>query len=227
MSAMSVTHRGRPAAPVRDGVPVSTAAGRVGRHRWQDPRLWAGILLVSVSVLLGGWLLAAADDTVPVWRVTAPLEPGDALTAASVSVAQVRLPDDAAAAYLSAESTLPDGLRVDRPIAAGELVPVAAVSDGTVQAPRRLPLGIAAAGVPSGLAPGDVVDVWAVPPADARGATSSRVLAGVRVSALSDPGPSGIAGDRQVLVDVPDGVDLGQVLDDLNGAAVVLVRVGG
>jgi hypothetical protein len=200
----------------------------VGRRRWQDPRLWAGLLLVSVSVVLGGWLLAAADDTVPVWRVTAPLESGDELTAASVSVARVRLSGDAAAsAYLSAETALPAGLRVERPLAPGELVPLAAVSESAVQVPRRLPLGVSAAGVPSGLEPGDVVDVWAVPAADTRQAASSRVLAGVRVGALSDPGPSGIAGDRQVLVEVPDHVDLARVLDELNGAAVVLVRVGG
>ncbi|MGH3507872.1 MAG: hypothetical protein ACRDO2_11780 [Nocardioidaceae bacterium] len=224
---MSVTHHGRPVSPVRDGRPVSAPARRVSRRRWQDPRLWLGIALVAVSVVVGARLLAAADETVPVWRLTQPLQPGDPVTAEAVEVAHVHFGESGhAAAYLSAEHSLVDGLRAERVLHAGELLPADAVSSDDVAVPRQLPLGVSAAGIPTGLAAGDRVDVWAVPEATGRAAASSLVLAEVTVVALSQAGPSGIATERQVLVTVADEVDLGAALDRLNGASVVLVRVG-
>jgi hypothetical protein len=228
MSAMSVTHHGRPDARTVDAGLVSPPARRISRRRLHDPRLWVGLLLVAVSVLVGARLLAAADDTVPVWRLADDVQPGDELTPADVDVAHVHFEDAAAATtYLTAEEALPDGLLAERPLAAGELIPAAAVGSGDVTVPRELPLGVTAAGVPGGLGTGDLVDVWAVPPADAPTATSARVLHGVRVAAVSDAGASGIASDRQVVVAVGEGVELGPILDQLRGATVVLVRVGG
>lgn len=228
MCAMSVTHHGRPATRTVDAGPVSPPARRVSRRRWQDPRLWLGLFLVAVSVVIGARLLAAADDTVPVWRVTSDLQAGDELTTADVEVAHVHFEEaGSATVYLTADGPLPDGLRVDRPLAADELVPAAAVGSDGVAVPRQLPLGVTAAGLPAGLGTGDVVDVWAVPPPDAEGMSSVRVLPEVQVTAVSDAGPSGIAGDRQVVVAVQDDVDLGTVLDELSGTSVVLVRVDG
>ncbi len=227
MSAMSVTHRGRPAAPpTAHAPPASLPATRIGRRRWQDPRLWIGILLVASSVLVASRILAAADDTVAVWRLDDDLEPGQVVTEADLEVADVQFDgDDQAAAYVSADEPLPSGLRTDRALGSGELLPAAALTSEEVAVPRELPLGVSGAGVPSGLAVGDRVDVWAVP-ADAGTGAPQRVLEGVSVVARSEAGPSGVSADQQVLVALPDGVDLGTTLDALNGQTVVLVRVG-
>ena len=225
---MSVTHRGRTVAPAPEVAPPSAPARRVGRRRWQDPRLWVGILLVAISVLVGARVLAAADNTVPVWRVSQALQPGDAVTAGGLEVAHVRVADTGTLqAYLHADVPLPDGLQVTRALDAGELLPTSAVSAVDVPTARELPLGVTAAGVPPGLRSGDLVDVWAVPAERADAGSSVRVLEAVALAGISESGPSGIASDRQVVVAVPNEVDLGDVLDRLNGATVVLVRVGG
>lgn len=184
--------------------------------------------MVAISVVVGARLLAAADDTVPVWRVTQGLEAGDPVTADVVEVAHVHFGDSAVArAYLSADGGLAEGLRAGRAVEAGELLPATAVSLGKPAVPRELPLGVTSAGIPTDLASGDRVEVWAVPDFDERDGAARRVLTDVAVTAISASGPTGIAAERQVLVAVPDGVRLGAVLDRLNGADVVLVRVGG
>jgi hypothetical protein len=231
MCAMSVTHHGRPATRNAEAGPVSPPARRVTRRRWQDPRLWVGLLLVAASVVIGARLLAAADDTVPVWRMTGDIQAGAEVTPTDVAVAHVHFDDSgAAAAYLAADGPLPTGLRAEHPLTSGELLAVSAVGSEDVAVPRQLPLGVTAAGVPTGLGTGDLVDVWAMPPSDAESAQdagSVRVLQEVTVAGMSDAGPSGIASDRQVLVAVPDDVDLAAVLDQLAGSTVVLVRVSG
>lgn len=59
-------------------------ATRVGRSGWRDPRLWIGVVLVTVSVVAGARLLAAADDTVTVWAVVDDLGAGSAIDRKSV-----------------------------------------------------------------------------------------------------------------------------------------------
>jgi hypothetical protein len=187
-----------------------------------------GVLLVAVSVVVGSRLLAAADDTIPVWRLTGDIQAGAEVAPTDVEVAHVHFDDSSTAAtYLAADSPLPAGLRAAHPLTSGELLAASSVDSEDVAVPRQLPLGVTAAGVPTGLGTGDVVDVWAVPPPDAPASGSARVLQGVTVVGMSDAGPSGIASDRQVLVAVPEDVDLATALDELSGSTVVLVRVGG
>ena len=226
MVAMSVTHRGRPLALPSDDAAPSPPAARVGRRRWHDPHLWVGVLLVAVSVLVGARLLANDDDTTSAWRMTADVRPGEPITAADVDLVDVRLPD-ATNVYLVAAGEFPTGLQAIRPVSSGELLPASAVSsEGALAAPRELPLGVAAAGVPPGLGVGDVVDVWAVPPTDAAARPLS-VLVEVPVVGLSGDATGGLSAERQVLVSVPESVDVATVLARLNGASVVLVRRAG
>ena len=58
--------------------PASTRAAAGGpRHPpgWRDPRLWIGVAIVAVSVVVGSRLLAAADDSVAVWALPATWPP--------------------------------------------------------------------------------------------------------------------------------------------------------
>ena len=51
-------------------------AARATRAAWRDVRLWLGVALAALSVVGGSRLLAAADETVTVWRATEDLQPG-------------------------------------------------------------------------------------------------------------------------------------------------------
>ena len=138
-----------------EGAPV---ASRVRPPSWRDTRLLVGVVLVLASVALGARVVTLAADTEPYYAAARDLTPGDTIGAADVQVVQVRL-DSAAGAHLSASQPLTEGLRVRRPVGSGELLPLAAVGDGSdlrvrpVAVPLSQPL-------PPSVAKGSVVDVW-------------------------------------------------------------------
>jgi hypothetical protein len=212
---------GHPAATVSDPSP---SASRVGARRLRDPRLWAGVLLVAVSAMVGGRVLAAADDTVELWSAARDLPVGAEIAADDLVATSVHFADaDAAKAYLLVGSAVTGGL-LAQPLSAGQLIPSSAIGAAAEPAPE-LPLGVAAADLPANLAPGDRVDVWALPgERDAPGVT--RVMRDVRVVSVSAPSVAAAGGDREVLVAVSDA-DVESALVDLAGARPVLVRVDG
>lgn len=124
-----------------------------------DPRLLIGIVLIAGSTT-GVWaLVSGLDDSTEVYAARSTVTPGTRVDAADLTIESVRLGANADA-YL-APGDLPDGgLIVTRTVEAGELVPDSAVADvdrtglATVVVPSR-------GALPSGLGPGDTVDVWA------------------------------------------------------------------
>ncbi len=144
--------------------PPTPQAPRLRAPSWRDPRLLVGLGLVLASVVAGGRVVAAADDTVPVWAARTTLASGDALTPAVLSPVRVHL-DEAVAEYLSAERPLPPGLVALRTLGPGELVPASAVGEASLL--LRKPLGLPYEGpLPSGLVKGARVDVWITPAPD-------------------------------------------------------------
>ncbi len=140
------------------------AATRLPRARWLDPRLLLGVLLVLVSVVVGAKVVASADSTYSVWGVRHDLGPRITLAAGDLVVRRVRLEGDAGV-YVAADAAPPVGWLVDRALAAGELLPRAAlVRPGTV-ATGRVSLPVSAA-VAADLSDGAVVDVYLAPRAD-------------------------------------------------------------
>ena len=116
--------------------PASPAAVRAGHPRWRDPRLVVGIAVVAVCTLLGARLVGGADDTVGVWSARAALSAGEPVVAADLVRREVRFADqDAADAYLSADSPLPSGARLARAVGAGRA--------GAARRPGRGRLGLA------------------------------------------------------------------------------------
>ena len=73
-------------------LPRPTAA-RLQRPSWRDVRLVVGVVLVLLAVTLGAVVVAAADDTTPVYAVTAGLVPGQVVTQQDVRRVDVRLGD--------------------------------------------------------------------------------------------------------------------------------------
>jgi hypothetical protein len=186
--------------------------------------LWAGVVLVAGAVVVGARVLATADDTVAVWQMTADQRAGTALEGAQVQRVHVRLDDDVSDHYLAADGDLDAGLTLTGDVRSGELLAVGDVTDdpvGWVELPLLVPNG----GLPTGLAVGQVVDVWAVRGSDGP-ARATRLLDDVRVTSVAADDVAGVGSDRAVSVGLPADVDPQQTLEELAGGSVVLLRVG-
>jgi hypothetical protein len=193
--------------------PASPAAVRAGHSRWRDPRLVVGIAVVAVCALLGARLVGGADDTVGVWSARAALSAGQPVEVADLVRREVRFADqDAADAYLSADSPLPSGTRLARAVGSGELLPRGALGGAGSVALTEVPLSVASDAVPSTVRVGSVVDVWVTPDAagaaEERGADPARaalVFDDVAVVSVPRPGSSlGPTATRQVIVGVEE-----------------------
>jgi hypothetical protein len=213
--------RGHPAPTVSDPSPL---ASRAGARRLRDPRLWVGVLLVAVSAMVGGRVLAAADDTVELWSASHDLPAGAQITTDDLVATSVHFTDaDAATAYVLADSAM-TGSRLAQPLAAGQLIPASAV-EAAAEPAHELPLGVAAADLPADLAAGDRVDVWALP-GERDGGEVTKVMHDVRIVSVSAPSVAAAGGDRDVLVAVGNA-EVEAVLVDLADARPVIVRVEG
>ena len=180
--------------------PESPPARRLKiESRWRDPKLAAGIALVAGSVVAGSWLVASADDRVLVWSAAHDLASGIEIRDGDLVQTAVRL--DAASAYIGVSSAPVVGRRLSRPIGAGEVVPLGAVS--AVAADHRLiTLPVEPLHSPVALKHGDRVDVYVSPRDAAGGVGESRlVLAGALVSDVTEDADSA-RGEFAAVLDV-------------------------
>ena len=218
--------------------PSSPAATRATRSRWRDPRMAVGVVLVAACALLGATLLGGSDDTVGVWAARRAMNAGESVSADDLVRRDVRFTDQHDAdAYLSADTPLPSGATLTRPVGGGEMVPRGALGAAGSQALTEVPLSVDSDAVPSTLRVGAVVDVWVTPDraADASGPVDGSdgsdaprsVLVFDDVAVLSVPrtGTSlGPTATRQVIVGV--GADqqsrLPTSLATLAGGSVLL-----
>lgn len=210
------------------GVP-SPPASRLERPRWLDPRLVAGLLLVLGSVVVGARVVAAADDTTPVLVATSDLAPGQPLTGSMVETRDVVLDGNLELYYTGAVGA---GYVVVRPVDEGELLARSAVAPSTdTGAIRYVTVAVPATEVPSGLAPGDVVDVWRTPAEQDEVRTAEQLIAAVTV-VTDDTGGGGLAGpgnQARVTLAVTGDADADEPMAELVAAArdglLYLVRV--
>lgn len=161
-----------------------------------DPRFLVGVALVVASVAGVWWVVSAADKTVPVYAARATLPEGGTLRAGDLAVVRVRL-GDAARLY---ERPTPQGVGkavLARTVAAGELLPVAALRKGqdadttTVVVPARAPL-------PRSVAVGERADLWSAQRLERDGFGPPAVLVpGAVVVAVSES--TGLAADRSTV----------------------------
>lgn len=210
----------------RTGAPVSPAARRLAQPSWLDARLVVGVLLVLGSVLLGAKVLAGADTRQQVWVAARDLAPGTTLGSADLTQADVRLYDESAR-YLAGPP--PVGYVVVRPLAAGELLPAAALAAPGKAAPRReVTVPVQGAHLPPDLARGQQVDVY-VTPSDAAakraGSFAPRlVLSGATVARVSRPGGLSGAAEVPVVLAVPPD-QVAALVQALADGTLDLVRV--
>jgi SAF domain len=185
VSSLTVPHAGPPSPP----------AARLRGPSWLNVRLVVGMLLVTVSVLIGARIVASADRSVRVWALSRDVSAGTLLADADVRPARVRL-FDSAPAYLQV-SRSPAGRMVTRALRAGELLPAAALDTPPPAAIVSIPVSPDNA---SGVARGQLVDVWS----NAKGCAPVQVLAGVAVQDVRASGGalSVTTGALQVIVRV-------------------------
>lgn len=200
-------------------------AQRVERAGWRDPRLWIGVALVAVSVVVGARVVGGSDDSVGVWAVREDLAPGAEVAAADLVEKRVSFVDEAdAARYLRSSDGLPVERHLTRAIGAGELVPrhvLGKPSEDVVQVAVSLP----AAQVPPHLRPGSLVDLWSAP----RSASSSRGATPLVGDVVVVQAPEvsadlvGAAVDRQVVLAVPRKHETVSAVIAASGAGELMV----
>lgn len=180
-------------------------AQRLRPPSWRDPRLLVGALLVLGSLVAGSRVVAAADETVPVYAAAAAIVPGDRVDVGHLTVVQVRL-DAAGDVYVAASEPPPAGAVALRAVGAGELLPRAAL--GEADQLERRPVGVPLDGpVPVGLVKGALVDVWvSEPDVERAGAFDDpvRLAAAVEVAEVTTGGGTlGAGGSTTVHVLLP------------------------
>lgn len=212
--------------------PASPPAGRLATPSWLDTRLVLGVLLVLVSVVVGARVLASADRSTLVWSTTRDLAAGAALAADDLTPAQVRL-FGSSDGYLAASGDPPVGYVLERPVAAGELLPRRALARPGDDDERRLvTVPVLPGHYPPSLARGQQVDVWSSPDPDAGAdpaAPGARlVLEQLTVEQAPDAGGglSGATPERSVVLVVPPD-DVEVLLTALARGRIDLVRVPG
>lgn len=214
-------------------LPVPSAS-RLRRPGWRDARLLVGLVLVLGSVALGSYVVAHADDRVPVYAAAGPLVPGQPLTEGDLVRVDVQLGSHAGT-YLSAGAGLAPDRYVLREVPAGELVPASAVGGRERVEVQPLTL-VVDAGSAATLRVGTRVDVYVNPVDPAATGAAKRftgpelALQGVSVAGLPKTSSglgSGTGADRPIQVmaptdrikDIIGAVDL--------GARVTVVPVAG
>lgn len=206
-------------------------ARRLHRPSWRDARLLVGLLLVVGSVAAGARIVAAADDTEPVYAAATALVPGERLTPDRLTRVDVAL-GAASSTYLAASAPWPEGAVLLREVRPGELVPVAALGrpEDASRTPVMVSVGADAARV---LVKGSVVDLWVNDRQPGSGAptygTPRRLVSSAPVG--RDPGDdsSRLAGVGTVGVQVlvPQG-DVERVIAAMDqGAKITLVPAAG
>lgn len=170
------------------------------RPGWRDPRLWIGVALVAISVVVGARLLAAADESVAVWVAASDLAAGDELTADDLEARRVRFVDEADLdRYVAADQPLPGDARLLRGVGAGELLPRAALGSADEAGILQLPIAVEPALVPDSVRPGSVVSVYVRDTARCEECAGA-ALEGVTV--LDAPAGDDLTGTRQLVLAV-------------------------
>lgn len=187
--------------PARLG--AAPAAQRVQRPGWRDPRLWAGVAIVAVSVVAGARLLASADDTVAVWAAAGELAAGAPVTSADLERHRVRFADTGdLGGYFPGTAAPPEGVLL-RGVGPGELLPRTAVGTAAQSGTVQVPLSVDPDQVPPSVDTGSVVDVYLLGGQGARGAEPA--LSGVSVVDAPEAEEGFVAsGKRQLVLAVPE-----------------------
>lgn len=168
---------------------------RLTRPRWLNLRVVGGLVLVVAAVVIGARVVAAGNRTSPVWTAARDLAAGTVLTETDLRPAEVNL-GDTGGLYLTPAGDSPVGLVLGDRVAAGALVPHAAVE--SVPDSRLVAIGVDPDRIPPGVAHGSVVDLYLTREKNTGaadgGPTTELVGRGLTVQAVTAPASGGLTG---------------------------------
>jgi hypothetical protein len=206
---------------------ASPRASRLATPTWLDGRLVLGVVLVLLAVVAGARIFAGASRYTEVYVARNPLVPGEHLRADDLSVGQVRFSGEGGA-YVAAGKP-PVGYVVTRYVAAGEFVPVAAVSarPADALASRFVTVPVQPGHLPADLGQGDLVDVYltAKQSSGAPTPTPSRVLSSIAVDSATGGSPALAGGSMVAVVLVVPAARVTDVVHAVESGTVDLVGV--
>jgi Flp pilus assembly protein TadG len=192
---------------------------------WSDLRFPIGIALVLLSIA-GVWLvLTSSTVTAPVLQASRTIMQGEILASGDFQIVEVSL-GSVTPKYLAPQDLQP-GAVASRTLVAGELVPTSAAIDGEKRRTTTVVIE-STTGIPEGVGPGTVVDLWHAPPLDeGRTFDVPRILvADVVVSSVSSADGVLPADDTTVEV-VVDRSDVADLLAAITGkSALSVVPIG-
>ena len=212
-------------------LPRPTAA-RLRQPSWRDTRLVVGVLLVLLSMSIGAKVVAAADDSVPMYAAVASLVPGQPVTQGDVKRVDVQLGADRARYVVADHDIAPDTIAL-REVRPGELLPSSALgtSADTNLKPVSVPVDSGAA---AQIAAGSIVDVWVnardpSSPAERYGSPVKSLQAApvVRVPEAGGSGLGSASGKTAVQIMVPEAGVQALIAAIDQGARITLVPVPG
>lgn len=197
---------------------------RAHRPFFGDLRFVIGVALVIASVA-GVWILVSTSrQTAPVLQATRTVLPGESISSADLQVVEVGL-GSLGDSYLAPHS-LESGAVAVRTLAAGELVPLAAVGDADDLRTTSVVIGSTA--VPADVTSGALVELWHAPPIeDGRAFEEPRILVADAVVAHVAEEEGMLAGARTDVEVIVDRADVADVLAAITGGdAISIVPVG-
>lgn len=195
------------------------------RRSWVDPRLVIGLTLVAASIAGMTFLMHLTDQRVPVYTAAHTLTPGDLLTADALASEPMRLGDERAR-YFTTADTFPEGARVTRVIAAGELVPRSALTAGASDEVSSVVIPVSGA-LPRAVEPGAQVEVWAARQIEHLSFEPPTVITPATVAVVTPPSAVAVGAVVTVELRVPRET-VANVLEALaNKDSISLVPLGG
>jgi hypothetical protein len=203
-------------------------ARRLTSPRWFDVRFLIGVVIVVVPIVIGAHLVAAADRYATVYVARRALVPGQHLVADDLVVGRVRF-DGEGTRYIAAGRP-PVGYVVVRYVAAGELLPLAALSGApnALAAERLVTVPVGAGHAPLDVTRGDVVDLYVTtksPTAD-KPVRPRLVIGAAAVDSVNDAGALSSSGTLSLVIEVP-AVAVFDVVRAIEGGTIDVVRVPG
>lgn len=199
-------------------------AGPRGAKRplWFDPRFAVGVVLVLGSIVGVTAVVASVDDSAQMYVARTTLPAGTTITAAELEPTAVRL-GTAQSRYLDPAGLPADGLVLTRAVAAGELIPLTAVSD-TAERGRTGVVVALSGDIAGSVAAGAPVDLWAAQQLEHGrfGPPGVIVSSAEVVRVLEDGGLLGAAG-RSVELRLPTSSVAAVLQAVANGDALSLV----
>lgn len=188
-------------------------------------RLLLGVLLVVASVAGVWFVVTAARQTAPAYAAVDTIVEGQPITADDLRVVDVAL-GQVSGAYLT-PALLADGLIATRTVAAGELVPQAAV--GAAAGSRTTSVVLrSTVDVPASVEPGSIVEVWAAPQVERGVYDTPRILVADAAVVEVTRDESMMGGAEAALEVVIARADVADVLAALaDGDAISVVPTSG